>query len=93
MGCEFRALRFLKDEGVQAIPAPLVADAPRRIVLHFLRDLDRETMVEAFTARGLPHVHVALPVVGEDRLLALEHELLRAQVARAAAGLRRLGVR
>jgi uncharacterized protein with PIN domain len=29
--------------------AVLGTDAPRRIVLHFLRDLDRETMVEAFT--------------------------------------------
>jgi len=34
MGCEFHALRFLKDEGVQAIPAPLAADAARRIAVY-----------------------------------------------------------
>jgi hypothetical protein len=34
MGCEFRALRFLRDEGVQAIPTPLAADSARRIAVY-----------------------------------------------------------
>jgi len=51
--------------------AILKADAPKRVVLHFLRDVDRDTMAEAFTESFTANSSNAASLKGDfDKMLA-----------------------